>query len=504
MNGVHAPILGGGAPSSSSVAAAGADAGLNRYRLVSGLFLRLLGGIYLAAFASLSVQILGLAGEEGILPVRAYLEALRAESGGWAWLRVPTLFWLSAADWALQAAALAGCVLSVLLILGRWLRPVLVALWVLYLSLAHAGQIFMNFQWDYLLLEAGFLAIFLPGGAPVLVWLYKILLFRLRFLSGISKLLSGDPSWAGLAAVGYYFETQPLPHVGAWYAHQLPAPAHGALTFFTLVIEIVVPFMMFLPRTPRFIAAWLTLGMQAAILATSNHNFFNLLTMALCLFLFDDRALRRVLPGRLAARLEADVAPPGAGGRAQRWGLGVLAGALLAAAAVEAWYMVDRRPLPAALESAMRVWRGWHLAHPFHVFPTMKTERMEVVIEGSSDGEHWEPYEFRYRPDRVDEAPRFIVPHQPRVDWMMWFVPTGPLFLDWYAAFQRRLLDNAAPVTGLLARNPFPGEPPRYLRSSLWRYRFTTPQERAQSGHWWVREWIGPFWPLPGMQRPGS
>ncbi len=481
---------------------AGSD--VSQYRLVGGLFLRLLGWIYLFAFASLAVQVVSLAGEHGILPLKTYLEALRAELGWRAWLEHPMVFWLATGDRVLFAATLAGCLLAVSVILGRWMRPALLGLWVLYLSLTQAGQIFMNFQWDYLLLEAGFLAIFLPGGSGVIVWLYKILLFRLRFLSGISKLISGDPTWSGLTALAYYFETQPLPHVGSWYAHHLPLGVQEALTFFSLVIEVVVPFMMFLPRTPRFIAAWLTLAMQAAILATSNHNFFNLLSMALCLFLFDDRALRRVVPASLAQRWSSDVAAAARTHPRRQWALGVMAGLLLSAAAVEAWRMVDRRPLPQPVAAAMRLWRGWHLAHPFHVFPTMKTERIEVVIEGSRDGEHWEEYLFRFRPDRLDEAPRFIVPHQPRIDWMMWFVPMGPIFLDWYEAFLHRLLENAPEVTAQLAYNPFPDEPPRYLRSTLWRYRFTDPEERAATGHWWRREWLGPFWPLAfvGGTRP--
>ncbi len=469
---------------------------------MAAVFLRLLGWIYLFAFASLSVQVVALVGEQGILPLRHYLETLRAELGWRAWLEHPTVFWIAAGDGVLFAASLAGCALAVCLILGRWMRPALIGLWLLYLSLVQAGQIFMNFQWDYLLLEAGFLGIFLPTGARIVVWLYRVLLFRLRFLSGISKLIGGDPSWSGLTALLYYFETQPLPHLGSWYAHHLPPPLLEALTFFSLVIEIVVPFMMFLPRTPRFIAAWLTLAMQAAILATSNHNFFNLLSMALCLFLFDDRALRRVIPASLAARWMATVAAPRPLPATRRWAFGLMAALLLTAAAVEAWRMVDRRPLPGPLMEAMAVWRGWHLAHPFHVFPTMKTERIEVVIEGSRDGEHWEEYPFRFRPDRLDEPPRFIVPHQPRIDWMMWFVPMGPLFWDWYAQFLQRLLENAPEVTAQLETNPFQDAPPRSIRSSLWRYKFTSPEERAATGNWWKRQWLGPFWPLPSVSRP--
>jgi hypothetical protein len=251
-------------------------AGAPEYRLVAWLFLRLLALIYLAAFASLSVQILALAGAQGILPIAEQLESLAEQWGPLRFLAYPSLFWVASGDWALLAAAYAGCSLSLLLLAGWRERPVLILLYSLYLSLYHAGQIFTNFQWDYLLLEAGFLSIFLPGGSRLLVWLFRWLLFRLRFLSGISKLLSGDPGWSGLVALNTYFETQPLPHLGAWYAHQLPDWLLRLGTGATLVVEILVPFLMFFPRRWRFLAAWLTILWQVLIILTSNHNFFKI------------------------------------------------------------------------------------------------------------------------------------------------------------------------------------------------------------------------------------
>jgi hypothetical protein len=197
---------------------------------------------------SLAVQITALAGGQGIYPIAEQLSVTAESNGAWRFLAYPSIFWIAASDGALLAAAYGGCVLAVLLFAGWWERPVLVLLYLLYLSLFHAGQIFTNFQWDYLLLEAGFLAIFLRGGSRVVVWLFRWLLFRLRFLSGISKLLSGDPTWSGLTALSYYFETQPLPHAGAWYAHQLPEWLLRSGSGATLVVEILVPFLMFFPR----------------------------------------------------------------------------------------------------------------------------------------------------------------------------------------------------------------------------------------------------------------
>ena len=466
------------------------------YRLTAGLFLRLLALIYLAAFLSLWPQIDGLAGPQGILPLAERLDWLRQRHGALAWLHFPTLFWLTQSGAALRATALAGAALSLAMALLPPSRLAFALLFAAYLSLVHAGGLFMNFQWDYLLLESGFLAVFLVGGPPrVIVWLLRWLLFRLRFLSGVSKLLSGDPSWslASLTAVYHYFEVQPLPHGGGWYAHLLPLWMHKLGAAGTLFIEIVVPFLMFATRRARFLAAWLTILLQVLIIATSNHNWINLLTIVLCLFLFDDRALGRVLPAR-AGVLAVTPARP----RLTR-PLALAAALLVAPLTVGyLWLFFAGRPaaLPAPVQATLRAVQPWHVVHNYHVFPTMKTERIEVLVEGSRDGRDWRPYRFRYKPDDPAKPLRFIVPHQPRLDWMMWFVPMGhPVNQRWFAAFLDRLLHNAPPVTALLADNPFADAPPRYLRLTAWRYRFTTPRERAAGGHWWRRERLGLFPP---------
>src|ERR1700733_993180 len=218
------------------------------YTLVSWFFLRLLGAIYIAAFASLAVQILGLVGHDGILPLTEYLAAAHAALGATAYWFLPTLFWLNSTDTALVAGTIVGVVLGALVVVDKWTRPALIGLFVLYLSCVYAGQDFMNFQWDALLLEAGFLAIFLTTGSRIVVWLYRWLLFRFLFLAGIVKLLSGDPTWHGLTALEYHFWTQPLPTPLAWYAAQLPARTLMAGTAATLLVELGVVFLIFLPR----------------------------------------------------------------------------------------------------------------------------------------------------------------------------------------------------------------------------------------------------------------
>lgn len=468
------------------------------HALAAGIFLKGLALVYAAAFASLAVQIDGLAGPHGILPFDQLLQRAREAEGLRAILQLPTLFWLGSGSLALQAAAWGGVALAVLLVagIGRPL-PLLAALYVLYLSLYHAGQIFTSFQWDYLLLECGLLAVFVAQSPPRLaILMLEWLLFRLRFLSGVFKLASGDPSWRDLSAVQHYFETQPLPHAGAWHAHQLPVPLLRFGTGFTLFAELVVPFFIFMPRRWRHAAAAITLLSQALIIATSNHNFINLLTILLCVFLLDDGLLRRVLPTRWRYGLPVPMHP--AGYEWTRPALAAVASLVFALSVTQLLPAVMRQPLPRPLQAFNALAPAFGVGNRFHLFPTMQTERQELVVEGSRDGVTWKAYGFRYKPGALDRMPPFVVPHQPRLDWMMWFLPaqwddTG----YWFEPFLQALRENRAPVTDLLAVNPFRGQAPRLLRVHVYRYRYTTPAQRAQSGNWWSAEYLGEYPDVP-------
>lgn len=463
-------------------------------RLIGWVFLRLLALIYLAAFASLSVQITGLVGETGILPLKEHFDLAAEHYGERAWLQFPSIFWIiGSSDQALHGVSLLGILLSLILLLGRWERLTLVLLFTLYLSLYHGGQIFTNFQWDTLLLEAGFLAIFLVGGGNLLIiFLFDWLLFRLRFMSGVFKLISADPSWSGLTALNHYFETQPLPHMGAWYAHQLPEPLLKAGVMFSLFSELLVPFLIFFPRRFRYTAAAITILMQLMIIATSNHNFINLLTLVLCLFLFHDPWVKRILPNSLQQRIEAPASPPGR----LRSGLIVMVALLILPASLIGFgaYLVPDPGIPPVLQRLSQSVQRFGIGHIFHVFPTMQTRRQELVIQGSEDGNSWQTYEFKYKPGNPKRAPEIIIPHQPRLDWMIWFVPTQqPLQMAWFGRFMERLHQGSESVTALLKHNPFPDRPPRYLRVESYDYRFTTSRERAQSGEWWRPVFLGHF-----------
>ncbi len=463
-----------------------------RYTLVSWVFLRVFGAIYVAAFASLSVQILGLIGHDGILPARDFFEAAHQALGSGAYRLLPSLFWVSSSDTALVAATIVGMVLGLLVVVDRWTRPALIGLFALYLSCVYAGQDFMSFQWDSLLLEAGFLAIFLTGGSRIVVWLYRWLVFRYVFTAGLVKLLSGDPSWRNLTALEYHFWSQPLPTPLAWYAAQLPSWLLVAGTAATLAVELGSVFLIFLPRRMRAVAAGCILLFQSLIVLTGNYNFFNLLTMLLCIFLFDDAALGRVMPRAFESLARRRVPLPG--------GAATVIAAMLAVLVVPVglnriWQTVARADLP-ALGALTRAVSPWLIVNPYGLFAVMTTTRPEIVIEGSADGKEWREYVFRYKPGPLSRPALWNIPHQPRLDWQMWFAALGSMRENpWIVMLMWRLLQGSAPVLALLESNPFADAPPKYVRAQLYDYRFADRPTHFSTGQWWVRRSEGLYFP---------
>lgn len=442
------------------------------------------------------VQITGLVGVNGILPITELLENSYHKQGMLAWLYKPTLFWIDSSDISLKTISLTGCVFSVLLFVGFNATWSLVFLFILYLSLFHAGQVFMNFQWDMLLLEAGFLAIFInTGPSRLLIFMFHWLLFRLRFMSGVSKLASDDANWSGLTALNYYFETQPLPHTGAWFFHQLPdwiLQGGVLLMFFT---ELIVPFLIFLPRKFRLFAAFTTIIMQVLIIASSNHNWINILTILLCLFLLNDRLIQKIVPGSLhryiSLKREIDTDSVK---QKPSYILPVFATLILLSSVSSFTAMVSTTNILEPIEKSTNLVKLWGLGHIYHIFPTMQTERHELQIEGSDDGVRWYSYGFKYKPDSLGKRPVFIVPHQPRLDWMIWFVPPRfPEMVYWLDRFVFQLKRGSDEVIDLLEYDPFPDRPPRFIRVQVFRYRFTTFDERNRTGNWWKREYLGLF-----------
>jgi hypothetical protein len=474
------------------------------------LFLRALAVVYVVAFVSLAVQVTGLVGDAGILPVREFLRSAREAYGIRAFHLWPTLLWWAPGDATLLALAWGGAALAALLLAGAWPRPLLLACWACYLSLTVAGQVFLNFQWDALLLETGLLGVlYAPPGRrlggpdepppwPVARWLLWWCLVRLLWLSGATKLASGDPAWASWTALDHHFETQPLPTWTAWFAHRAPAAAHRALVGFTYFAELVLPLGVFAPargRAARYVACAGVVALQCGIAATGNYGFFNLLTIVLALSLLDDDALRPVLRSRERPR------PPTRSVRPfDRVAAGVLFALSLAVFAREiAW---TRRPgVPSAFDrgaagAVLGLVAPFRSVNGYGLFRVMTTERPELAVEVSRDGVAWRELDFRWKPDDPRERPRFVAPHMPRLDWQMWFAALDPRGqAGWLLPFAQRILEGAPPVVRLLRRPPFPGGPPRLARIVLYRYRFTTPTERARTGAWWHRERISELTP---------
>jgi len=456
-----------------------------RYSRVEWLFLRLLASIYLIAFASLAVQINGLAGARGILPVERYLPAAEQTFGVQAYWLAPTVFWFAHSDGVLLAACVAGAAISIVLLLGYFERLSLVCLYILYLSLCTAGQDFLSFQWDILLLETGFLAIFL-GSSKIVVLLFRWLLFRLMFLSGLVKLMSHDPVWRNLSAMSFHYMTQPLPTPLAWYVYQLPIWFQRFSTAMVFAIELAVPFLFFAPRPWRYFGAFSALLLQALILLTGNYTFFNLLTLALCVFLFDDEALAR-LPLRPRTA------------RTRSFAVGAIAAVILTLSGLQLQEMLlSESPEPNPI---VRLAAPFDIVNTYGLFAVMTITRPEIVVQGSNDGVTWLDYQFPFKPGDVRKPPRWAAPYQPRLDWQMWFAALSNYRgTPWFENFMVRLLQGSPEVLSLLAENPFPSAPPKYVRAQLFDYSFTDFAARRATGDWWRRKPGGLYFPAISLE----
>ncbi|MEP6604364.1 MAG: lipase maturation factor family protein [Spartobacteria bacterium] len=463
-------------------------------------FLRGLGLVYLVAFVSLWTQIDGLIGANGILPIADYLTAARERLGAHAMSILPTLCWFNSSNAFLHFLCGGGVLFSLLLIVGIAPAISAFAFFVFYLSLSIAGQTFLSFQWDILLLEAGFLSIFLAPWqlwpsrgseqpvSKVALFLLKFLLFKLMLMSGVVKLTSGDDCWWNLTALDFHYWSQPLPTICGWWFDQDAEWFKKFSVAFCLVVEIIVPFFIWAPRRPRLIAAGLLIFLQLAIALTGNYCFFNLLTIALCLLLIDDAAIGYATEFRRAKRLQER--------------LSIFAGiaVLVITLPLNAWLIYGAFKPEAEMPRPMQWVYGhvepFRIANGYGLFRVMTKDRREIVIEGSADGIEWKPYEFKWKPGDVNRVPGWCAPHQPRLDWQMWFAALSePRQNRWLMRTIVCLIENKRDVTRLFARNPFPDSPPQYLRARFFRYRFANAEEHRQSGAWWKREELREYLP---------
>ena len=514
----------------------GTGAGPSEHVAVRWLFLRLIGLTYIIAFVSLGVQIIGLAGHNGIFPAEQVMHFFQRGTDSLGWKRFfaqPTLCWYRVDDAFLRLQCVAGVVVGLLVLVGVAQKISLFLLWLLYLSLTIVCPVFLSYQWDVLLLETGLLAIiFAPSGlrpsselrAPVSLtgfWLLRWLLFRLMFASGCVKLLSDDPTWRNLTALNYHYQTQPLPTWIGWYAHQLPTWWHKGSTAVMYGIELGLPFFIFMPRRLRLIACWSFLFLQFSIAATGNYGFFNLLSIALCALLMDDALLWRLIPrrmrpfitrwsgfenGRFKMRLQPDRIQAAAAGpnpfRKMAASLARIATATVATLIliVSTMLLVSmfrrHESWPRPLISIYACTAPFHSINNYGLFAVMTTTRPEIIVEGSNDGQNWQPYEFKWKAGDLKHRPAFVEPHQPRLDWQMWFAALGDYQQNpWFINLCYRLLQGSPEVIALLEKNPFPNAPPQYIRAVVYEYKFTDSKTRVREGTWWRREYIGPYCP---------
>ena len=459
------------------------------YRLSSWFFARALGVVLLIAFVSLGIQVMGLFGSTGIQPLAQWIAS--AHSAHHTFWDHPSVLWWATSDIAIQTVIWVGALASVTLIVGCVPKLALLIAWGAYLSFVTVGWPFLSFQWDSLLLEVSFASIFFVPWKlcdhlqthaqphPIARWVIWGILFRLVFRSAYVKLASGDPVWANLTALSYHYWTQPLPTSLGWYAAQLPSWFQKTSCVLMFIIEFGGPLLILVPHTrTRRLAAILITILMATISATGNYGFFNLLTIALCIPLLDDTYIKKLLPFLKRATTTNIRSPSHSHAQA------IAPSVLFAMSLIVFWTGTFGAGTPRFMLPVSRLM----LVNNYGLFAVMTTERPEIVIEGSINGEHWTPYEFKYKPGPLNRAPVWSQPNQPRLDWQFWFAALEDYWSNpWLGEFIKRLLNEDPTVLALLKHNPFEEQPPSQIRAIIYSYRFTTLDEREQTGNWWQR-----------------
>jgi hypothetical protein len=499
------------------------------------IFLRALGLIYFSAFYSLLFQIEGLLGPDGILPAADYLQAVTAAFHSLRYWFAPTLLWFGASDHALMLICWVGIVASLLVVLNFWPRAMLAVCFICFLSFVSAAQDFSGYQSDGMLLEAGFISLFFapPGLWPGLARarapsrLSRFLLqwewFRIYFESGLVKILSGDQSWRNLTAMDDYYQNGPLPSWIGWYVQHLPHWFHASAVIYTFVVELLIVWMLFLPRRFRIVCFFIVTPFEISIILTANYTFLNYLVLLLGFLLLDDRFLEWLIPRRLRelierlapqppmpeAQKEAQPESPPESWRA-RWRrklapvrMGIagffLLWVLYATTALLAWTLSRDIPL---FEKPVQALEPFRIANRYGLFAVMTHARYEIEFQGSRDqGKTWLAYPFRYKPQDVSKPPGIYAPYQPRFEWNLWFASLGNWrefhFVVWT---EERLLRSEPDVLELFASNPFAGgPPPTQIRAVLWQYWFTDLKTKRATGDWWRREFLGNY--APALER---
>jgi len=493
------------------------------------LFLRALGLIYYSAFFSLVFQIRGLIGPQGILPANEYLKAVAERFGHVGYWYAPTLLWFSSGGHMLTGICWVGMIASVLLVLNFWPRGMLAVCFVCFLSFVSAARDFSAYQSDGMLLEAGFISLFFaPSGwrpgfgetqPPSRVSLFLLVweCFRIYFESGVAKIMGGDPQWRNFTALDEYYQNGPLPTWIGWYMEHWPHWFHMATAFGTLALELVLAWMMFLPRHLRIVCFFIVTPWQIGIILSANYTFLNYLVLVLGFLLLNDRLLVRFLPQhwktRFLASKEKESLATVPAGKNWRATLREQAGTVkLAVSAVlltwifyvtlvEMVWMVKPLALPMTPVEALEPFR---IANSYGLFAVMTRGRYEIEFQGSEDGENWRVYPFRYKPQNPAEPPGIYAPYQPRFDWNLWFASLSSWRQEPIVVHtEQSLLHGDADVLALFAGNPFPHAPPTQVRVVVWQYWFTTPAEKRSKGLWWRRQILGLYAPTLERESDG-
>jgi hypothetical protein len=473
------------------------------YWLTRFVFERALGAIYLIAFLVTVNQFRPLLGERGLLPAPDFIRAVPFRAS-------PTLFHLVGySDRRLLVAAWAGVALSVIATLGLFdgvaytvpfaSMVVFAALWVLYLSIVNIGQTFYSFGWESLLLETGFLAIFLGPvtSAPQfsLVVLLRWLLFRVEFGAGMIK-MRGDRCWRDLTCLYYHHETQPMPNPLSWYFHHLPKRLHRLEVLGNHFAQLVVPWFLFFPQPIASLAGLVIVITQSWLVLSGNFAWLNLITIALAISAFDNAALARVFPIAPDQSLETP--------------LPYLALTITVTALIVFLSYRPARNLMSRRQIMNTSFDPFHIVGTYGAFGSVTKERFEVVIEGTVEPvltpqTVWREYEFKGKPGDVKRRPPQVAPYHLRLDWLMWFAAmSSPMYHEWFIPLLAKLLEADRATLRLLRKEPFDGQPPRFVRALLYLYRFTTAKERRETGAWWHRELVGDYVPPVSLRGASS
>jgi len=403
---------------------------------------------------------------------------------------------------------------SLLLVFNIWPRGMLLICWVCFLSFVSAAQDFSGYQSDGMLLEAGLISLFFaPSGfrprwgehsppSQLSLFLLQWEWFRIYFESGLVKLLSGDPQWRTLTAMDEYYQNGPLPTWIGWYLQHLPHAFHWLTALGTLVMELLLVWMMFLPRRFRVICCFLVTAWQVGVIVSANYTFLNYLVLALGVLLLDDKFLAPIFGSKFQPQAVECVPHHGEthsvveGARALTVALRamVLLWMFYATTAQLLWMLQPRLPLPRVPVNALEPFR---IANSYGLFAVMTRGRYEIEFQGSNDGQNWTAYPFRYKPQALDKAPGIYAPYQPRFDWNLWFASLGSWRNNMFVvSTEERLLSNNQDVLSLFRANPFPNAAPKQVRAVLWQYWFTSMAEKRATGNWWKREYLGTYAPV--------